>query len=195
MISVSVERIVGWSHVLNSARTTVGKLDLNKEPSDSFKKQILISEHSPIRNLLFEVVWNDIYYWVAMHLARHHIGFHSGEDDTIFIKTQRSDRTNINRNNLPQDSPVSFRAVMNAHSIINISRVRLCKIAAKETREAWSLLIDEISKIEPMLSILCRRNCIYRGHCPESQSCGFTKTSEFKTELDDYRAYCHYKRE
>lgn len=186
-----VKKIVGWDQVLNTARTTVGKGDLNKEPSDSFKKQILISEHSPIRNLLFEVVWSDIPYWVAMHLIRHHIGFHSGEDDTFFVKTQRSDRTGIDRDDLPQNAPVIFRSVINAHSIINVSRVRLCRKAAKETIKAWSLFIEKLSEIEPLFAYFCQPNCVYRGFCPElDNTCKFAGTKKYREKLDQYHKFC-----
>lgn len=188
-MKVTVERIVGWDRVLSDARATVGKPPIDKEPSDEFKVKMLVSEHSPIRNLLYEVIWEDIPYWVAMHLARHHIGFHSGEDDLVFVQTQRTDRTNVDRDKLPQDAPVLFRAVMNAHSIINVSRVRLCRIASPETREIWQMLIDELSKIDRKLSVLCTPNCIYRGFCPESETCGYYRTKEYETKLKEYRLY------
>lgn len=38
-----------YKEVLNRARTTVSKDELDKEPSDEFKKKILMAEHSPIR--------------------------------------------------------------------------------------------------------------------------------------------------
>jgi hypothetical protein len=189
-MKVTVERIVGWDRVLNSARATVGKSASEKDPSEKFKRKILISEHSPIRNLLFEVVWYDIYYWVAMHIARHHIGFHSGEDDLIFIETQRSDRTGINRGKMTQDALVVFRAVINAHSIINTSRVRLCKTASTETQQAWYGLIEKLEKIEPDLFSLCVPNCVYRGFCPEPNSCGYTETKNYEKQFNTYRIYC-----
>jgi hypothetical protein len=176
--------------VLNSARTTIGKNASGNNPSEKFKRKILISEHSPIRNLLFEVVWYDIYYWVAMHLARHHIGFHSGEDDLVFIETQRSDRTGVNRDKTTQNAPVVFRAVINAHSIINTSRVRLCKVASTETQQAWYGLIEKLEKIEPDLFSLCVPNCVYRGFCPEPCSCGYTGTKNYEKQYNTYRVYC-----
>ena len=103
-MKIKVERILGWDRVLNDARITVGKKDINKEPSEAFKKAILISEHSPIRKLMFEVTWEDIPYWVGMHIRIHHLGFKSGDDDLYFVQTQRSDRTQKERNKLPQDA-------------------------------------------------------------------------------------------
>ena len=29
-------------------------------------------------------------------------------------------------------------------------------------------------------------NCIYRGRCPEMNTCGYYKTDKFKKELDEY---------
>jgi hypothetical protein len=188
-MTVKVERIVGWDKVLNDARATVGKSAINKEPSDLFKTRILISEHSPIRKLLFEVTWEGIPYWVAMHLRTHHMGFKSAEDDLYFVQTQRTDRTQRERDDLPQNAPVLLRAQINAQSLINVSRVRLCRLASIETRLAWEEMLKELSHIESMLSALCVPNCIYRGFCPEAESCMFFKTKKYEEELTEYRSY------
>jgi hypothetical protein len=45
------ERVTSWTRVLNAARRTIGRKQLNKEPSDSWKAKILLAEHSPIRLL------------------------------------------------------------------------------------------------------------------------------------------------
>ena len=42
-----------WNEVVNRARTTVNKTKIDKEPSDAFKRKILMAEHSPIRGLIF----------------------------------------------------------------------------------------------------------------------------------------------
>jgi len=189
-MKVIVKRHTNWTSVLDSARTTVGKDSLDKEPSENFKKEILIAEHSPIRTLQFEVIWEDIPYYVAMHLRTHSIGFMSGEDDLYFVQTQRTDRTQKKRDKLPQDASVRLRVIINAHSIINVSRVRLCKLADPQTRKAWSEFISEISKIEPMLYWLSVPNCVYRRFCPETtKCCGYNKTGVFKDELTFYKKF------
>jgi len=99
-MKVTVERIVGWDRVLSDTRATVGKPPLNKEPSDIFKVKMLVSEHSPIRKLLYEV-----------------------------------------------------------------------------------------GKIDSALEWLCVPNCIYRGLCPEAETCGYYKTDTYETLLKEYRAY------
>lgn len=193
-MKITVEKILGWDRVLNDARITTGKNDLNKEPSNEFKKSILISEHSPIRKLMFEVTWEGIPYWVGMHLRTHHIGFKCGDDDLYFVQTQRSDRTQQERNKLPQDTPIRLRVILNAQTLINVSRVRLCKLASKETREAWGMLIKEIGLIEPKLSDLCVPNCLYRGFCPEgTKGCKYFNTFKGKKDLKNYQKYCTQK--
>ena len=190
-IVVHVKKLIGWEEVLNNARLTVGKKDLDQDPSPKFKKDIMVSEHSPIRMLMFEIIWENIPYFVAMHLRTHHAGFKSGDDDLYFIKTQRTDRTQTDRNHLPQNAPVNVRVILNAQTLINVSRVRLCRLVSKETLTAWSRLIDAISLDEPELANLCVPNCLYRGFCPENdKSCGFSKTSQYKEDFEAYRKLC-----
>lgn len=187
-MKITVERLVGWDKVVDSARTTLGKKSLKKEPSDDFKRKILVSEHSPIRNLLYEIVWDGIPYWVAMHFRTHHMGFKSSEDEIYFVETQRSDRTQKNRDELSQVAPVILRAQINAQAIINVSRVRLCKQASAETLKAWSDMLLELQKIEPILYALCVPNCIYKnGLCPEAfNGCGFNKSKASKNSRENY---------
>jgi thymidylate synthase ThyX len=187
-MGVIVEQIVGWNKVVNSARTTVGKDPIKKDPSDAFKKKILTSEHSPIRKLLFDITWENIPYWVAMHIRTHHVGFKSADDDLYFIETQRSDRTQTDRDDLPQTAEVVLNIQINAQAMINVSRVRLCRQASTETRAAWIEMLNEIQKIEPILYSLCTPNCVYRnGLCQETTNCcGYNKTPAFKVALGDY---------
>ena len=49
-----------WKKVLKTSRVTVGKSDLEKEPSERFKKSILKSQHSPIRKLKFEIEFTNM---------------------------------------------------------------------------------------------------------------------------------------
>lgn len=46
-----------WIRVVNAARRTVGKRPINREPSDLFKRKILLAEHSPIRLLEYDFTW------------------------------------------------------------------------------------------------------------------------------------------
>lgn len=171
-----------WSSVLNAARTTVGKEAAGKDPSSSWKKKILLAEHSPIRLLLINWKWSGIKYWVSVHFVRHKIGIEH------FVKTQRTDRTNNLRDRAPQDNPVDHECLANAQSLITISRKRLCSSASKETREAWQLLLEELREKEPELVSVCVRECTYRGFCPELTCCGYVETEAYQKELKSYRS-------
>ena len=51
-----------WRAVVDDCRATVKKPPLGKEPSKTFKKAILISEHSPIRDISVKFSWKNIKY-------------------------------------------------------------------------------------------------------------------------------------
>ena len=178
---VEVTRLTSWRDVLNAARFTQRKPEVLAEPSDKFKKQMVRAEHSPLRCLMFNVDFYDIPYYVSVHLVRH---VHAQP----FVSTSRPD---IDGNQKPReeqkkDDPVNMRLLVNAQEIINISKVRLCKKAETATRRAWAMAIDELSKIEPLLAKACVPNCIYRGVCPEFNSCGFYTTPAYLTLTSDY---------
>jgi hypothetical protein len=162
-----IQRFGTWNDVRNAARTTIGKEDQESEPSDAWKRKILRAEHSPIRYLMFDVVFHDLPYWVSVHLVRHKHGIEH------FVKTQRSDRTGIPRGSLLQSSPVEHRMLINSQALIFISRKRLCRKASPETRGAWLALINAIHDIDPIISSACVPDCIYRGGCHEMEPCGY----------------------
>ncbi len=114
-------------------------------------------------------------------MVRHKIGIEH------WVSTQRSDRTGISRDELPQGALVNHACEADAQALINISRKRLCSCASKETREAWQLVREEIEKTEPELASCMVKECVYRGFCPEMFSCGYSKTEAFEQELAEYR--------
>ena len=162
-----------WKEVLAAARFTAGKCDTKKEPSVKWKTKMLYAEHSPIRLLRITGVFEQIKTWVSVHLVRHHVGIEH------FVCSQRSDRTGISRDNKPQSSPVNHMINANAQAVINMARKRLCSLASKETRDAFTSLVLEIEKEEPELARVCVPDCIYRGHCFEPNSCGWHKSEQF----------------
>lgn len=165
-----------WNEVLNDSRATVGKKFLTKEPSDDFKKKILISEHSTIRSISIKWVWKGLKSWIATHFSRHKW--------ECFIRTQRTDRTGIDRDQLPQGALVDFVGEANTQHVIDTSRKRLCFQASKETREAWEDLKIEIEKEDSFIPKVMVPNCIYRMGCPELNPCGL---------LEKFIDYCHSK--
>lgn len=170
-----------WSRVKRAARATVSLDGEGKYPSPEWKKAILLAEHSPIRKIKAEWRWKGLKYWVSVHLVRHKHGIEH------WVTTQRSDRTGIPRDKLPQDSKVDHMCEANAQALINISRKRLCAQAAPETREAWAEVKEMVRKYEPELASVMVPECIYRGFCPEMKPCGWADTEAYRKALAEYR--------
>ena len=155
--------------VKNECRNTVNKEATEKEPTIDFKKKILISEHSPIRLIEIKWRWEGIKSWISVHFARHWLGWDK------WISTQRNDRTGVDRDKSPQDTPVNYDGKGNAQALINVARFRLCNSAHPETRAYMEDLKESIHEFEPELSDVMQRNCIYRGGCPEFNPCPYWK--------------------
>ena len=195
-----------WIRVVNAARRTWGKKPINHEPSDSFKKKVLLAEHSPIRLLEYDFTIEDVRQWVTVHLVRHHEGCEK------FVHSQRQDINadieNITkkvievladagmlkdgwreRDYMFQGEHNDMDMTCNAQAFINISRKRLCTCASPETREAWKLVIEMLKEVDPILASKCVPECVYRGFCPESgRCCGYCNTEAYKERLKDYRS-------
>lgn len=168
-----------WQAVKNAAMNTIGK-ENGKYPTPEWKRKILRAEHSPIRLLEFDLrIW-DLPYWVSVHLVRHHVGV------THFVATQRTDRTGIDRNELPQNAPVCHSMRINAQALINISRKRLCSQASPETRHVWASLVEAIREVEPEIADACVPECVYRGFCPEMYGCGYAAGTSYKAARAKY---------
>lgn len=170
-----------WRSVADSARTTVGMEAGEKEPSSNWKRRMLLAEHSPIRKLQISWKWYDLLSWVSVHFVRHKYGIEH------WVRSQRTDRTGVDRNELLQSTLVEHECEANAQAIINISRKRLCNKASKETRKAWLDFLNELGKIEPELVLVCMPDCVYRGWCYEYESCGYHKSQAFQEILKLYR--------
>ena len=154
-----------WQEVVDDCRATVSKPPLGHEPSRDFKRRVLIAEHSPIRDISFRWKWTDIKSWIATHWVRHHW--------ECRVSTQRTDRTGIDRNKLPQDAPVTFTGEANVQALIDTMRKRLCYQASPETREYAEDLKRVITEVEPEIGNVLVPNCVFRCGCPEMQSCGY----------------------
>lgn len=155
-----------WVLIKNTCRSTVNRDPSEKEPTDKFKKNLLIAEHSPIR--LFEVFWRwkDIKYWVSTEWSRHKF--------EKYISTQRNDRqSNYDRNEAPQASLVNFSGYANLQNLIDVWRKRLCYQATPEARELAEDFKKELHEKYPLESNVLVPNCVYRGGCPEITCCGF----------------------
>lgn len=159
-----------WKRVKNHCRTTDNKDFTENDPTDTFKKKLLISEHSPIRLLEFDWSWKGIYYWLSTEWSRHKF--------EKFISTQRDDRSDneIPRGKKPQDSLVNFDGYANIQNLIDAWRKRLCRKATSEARELAEDFKIELHKTHPLEADILVPNCIYRWGCPEFQMCGHMQT-------------------
>ena len=154
-----------WEDVVNRCRATVGKDELGKEPSKTFKRKILVAEHSPIRELHVSWAWRRIKSWVATHWVRHKW--------ECYVETQRDDRTGNDRDNAIQAALVNFFGEANPQHTIDTERKRLCRQAHPQTREyAEDLKVSLWHYGEEEWSDALVPNCVYRCGCPEMTPCG-----------------------
>ena len=153
-----------WQWVKTCTLNTVGKKSLIA-PTEEWKKRLIESEHSPIRELWFGIRM-EIPYWVSVHFVRHHIGVNH------YVQTQRSDRTGEDRNKAPQNAIVSHIMSVNAQELAFMAHKRLCRQASPETREVMQMIVEEVIKIAPEMKSVLVPLCKYRnGKCTEMFPC------------------------
>ena len=170
-----------WREVADAARTTIGLEKGEREPSSAWKRRMLLAEHSPICLLSVQWKWRALKYWVSVHFVRHKIGIEH------FVRTQRTDRTGQDRDQITQSATVDHECLANAQAVINISRKRLCRQASPETTQAWQALLAALATTEPELASVCVAECVYRGFCPEIKCCGYCQANEFQAAVARYR--------
>ena len=185
-VTVKATPATSWKRALNAARKTVGKKPLDKEPSDVWKGWMLLAEHSPIRLVEYDLSFEKIRQWVSVHIVRHWLGF------IPFVHSQREDRRQLDcsRDELPQGSLNDMDISANAQALINVSRKRLCSKASPETRLAWQKTKEAVAQVDPVMASKMVPNCIYRGFCPERETCGYAYTEKFQKDLEEYRKEC-----
>ena len=155
-----------WKNVKNHCRRTMNKEFTENEPSENFKKALLISEHSPIRLIEFDWSWKNIPYWVSTEWSRHKF--------EKFISSQRNDRQdNYDRNSARQDAPVNMDCFANEQNLIDAFRKRLCRQATKEARELAEDFKSELSKTHKLEADVLVPHCVYRAGCSEPKCCGY----------------------
>jgi hypothetical protein len=174
-----------WREIADSGNTTVHREPGTRTPSSAWKRRLLMSEHSMIRQLIVKIKWHDLKSWVSVHFVRHKFGIEH------WVRTQRTDRTGLNRDEIPQGALVEHEIEANAQAVINISRKRLCGCASPETRAAWEAALHTLRDAEPELYAVCVPDCVYRGHCYEFKSCRYHQTEDFTRRLVLYRGGIH----
>jgi len=177
---IIVKKLIDWTEVLDSARVTANKALNFTYPSEEFIKRMILAEHSPLRMVMYSIYWTEIKSWIATHLLRHHVGTQP------FVGTQREDRTGIPHSERKRDELIPFMFIVNAQSIINISKERLCKLASPETTQEWTMALLKLSHIDSLLVDKCVSKCVYRGFCPEANCCNFVRSKTYKTVRSNY---------
>ena len=154
-----------WLFCKRCALETIG-LNPKTPPNDEWKRKILRARHSPIRELRFAFLLEDIPYWVSVHLCRH---VHAQP----YVKSQRNDRqSQYDRGKAPQDAPVSMIWTMNAEEWLTICNKRLCNQASKETGEVIEMIRDAVAKTNPEFVDEMVPMCVREGECHEMYPCG-----------------------
>lgn len=174
-------------------------------------RKMYACEHSPCRTQIFWIRLYDIPLFCSTQLLRHHVG------SQPFQLTCRKDRNGgnnhfqekigqvidlINRGhnkeaivilnwleeNADRYTKVNLGIFLNAQSLINMAKDRLCSDASAETREIFKAIKAEIEKVDPDLAQFLVPRCIYRGGiCNSLKPCGFNKTEMFQKQLNQYK--------
>lgn len=138
-----------------------------------WKKKLLESEHSPIRELWFGIKLF-IPYFISVHIVRHHIGCNH------YVSTQRDDRhldREVSRNDLGQGEFVSHILSINAQELMFFMRKRLCNQADPLMIYIANQIKKEILKVNPEFEGLLVPLCEYRNNkCTEMFPCNKAKT-------------------
>lgn len=154
-----------WEWTYLCTLNTIGKKP-KKGPTSEWKKKLLESEHSPIRELVFGFRIT-VPSWVSVHFVRHNNGANH------YVCTQRNDRQDkYDRNKAPQGEMVTHIISVNAQELIYIARKRLCNQASPETRMVVKMMCEEAKRVCPEISNMLVPNCVYRGGlCTEFFPC------------------------
>ena len=160
-----------WVECKRRALVTIGKKPVNP-PDSPWRHRILSARHSPIRYLVYSFYFENIPYWVSVHLCRH-VHAHP------YVKSQRNDRqSDYDRNTAPQNAPVCMIFDVNAEELQVIANKRLCNQAAKETREAVRQMCRLAEQATPELKGLLVPMCEYHGGvCHEMFPCERAQTN------------------
>lgn len=152
---------VNWLAIKSACMTTISK-QAGKEPNQSWKRKLLVCQHSPIRRGVVSWKWDEIPYCISTHFARHHEGCEK------FIGTSRSDRTEIkDRSQRTQMDCVPMEMDANIQALINISEKRLCTCADPLTTKYWEAVLDAIREYDEDIYWACVPSGIAHGGCTE----------------------------
>lgn len=216
--SVTVKKLTDRELMLSACESTfLGK-------SNQSLLSIYKSEHSPSRTQIFWIEMKNAPLFVISHFVRHHVGIekyqlsmrsdrNGGKDQCPYIADRLSeilavpeehrteeeikemyDLLNELKNRSGRNALTNLSMLVNAQSLIDMAKVRLCYMASPETREIFLAIKEKINEIDPELASMMVRKCVYRnGLCGEPKCCGFQVSPGFKKEQEDYLKHFTHK--
>lgn len=140
------------------------------------------SEHSPARTQMFWIVMTGIPTSSSVHLVRHKVWVEH------FVKSNRPDRGGDVAAN--RETPINHGMFLNAQTLIEMAKLRLCNKASKQTREIMQDIVSVMKNVDPDLAKFLVPKCVYRhGLCGEFISCKqntivFSKYSDYFSLFD-----------
>lgn len=210
-VYVTVKKLTDRELMLSACESTfLGK-------SNQSLLSIYKSEHSPSRTQLFWIEIKNAPLFVVTHFIRHHVGIekyqlsmrsdrNGGKDQCPYIADRLSEILAVPeeyraeeetkemyelleelKNRSGRNALTNLSILVNAQSLIDIAKLRLCNMASPETRQVFAAIKDKINEIDPELASMMVRKCVYRnGLCGEPRCCGFNLTPAFNKELSLY---------
>ena len=153
---------VNWLSIKSACMTTISKQAGDKEPSQEWKRKLLICKHSPIRRGVISWKWEEIPYCISTHFVRHHEGCEK------FVGTEREDRTKVkNRSERTQMDCIPMEMDANIQALMNISERRLCNCADPLTIKYWKAVLKAIKEYDEDIYWACVPSGIAHGGCTE----------------------------
>ena len=172
---------IDWMKIKSACMTTISK-EAGKEPTQEWKRRLLLCEHSPIRRGTISWKFDEIPYCISTHFVRHHEGVEK------WVGTERADRTEIkDRSQRSQMDMVPMEMEANIQAIINISRKRLCTSADPLTIKYWKAVLEAIKEYDEDIYWACVPECVRCGGCPEYKSCGYYDNLTKDAEPEEQR--------
>lgn len=116
------------------------------------------------------------------------IGVENGDYDWLDRTLSESiDELEWLKDNSDRYAPVNLGLLINAQSLIDMSKLRLCNQAHKETIQIFKAIKDQVEAHDHELASMMVRKCVYRGGlCGEQNCCGFNHTENFQIEMNTY---------
>lgn len=136
----------GWDKALHAARITQ---DPNVQwtgefPSEQWKKRLLYSEHSPLREPRVYLTI-EMYNKTQNHLVRHSTGM------VWYVSTLRTDLKNSNDLAVHRLTERTAVLSINIAGLLKMARTRLCIKSEEATRNIMKSIVDAVVDADPTL--------------------------------------------